>query len=161
MHLTAYKIFQFITVLCFSGLKYFIGLINATFLFNLGFLPSVLLTVAGGMAGVFVFIYLDKLIIHYWRKLRGPKIRKVKITKMRRWIVRVRSTYGLAGIAILTPIFFQVPIGTLIAMRLIKDVKKVSLAMLASFTFFSLVFCGLYYGFGINVSFNLRDVLGL
>ena len=126
-----FKIVEFITVLCLSGLKYFFGLVNATFVCNLGFLPSVLLTISGGMAGVFAFIILDKIAIRLWRRYRKP-ITRVKFTKTRRLIVKVRSTYGLAGIAFLTPLLFQVPIGTIIALRLIKDVKKVSFAMLLS-----------------------------
>jgi hypothetical protein len=157
MHLSAFKIVEFLTVLCLSGLKYFFGLVNATFVCNLGFFPSVLLTITGGMAGVFAFILLDRIAIRLWRRYRKP-ITRVRFTKTRRLIVRIRKNYGLAGIAFLTPILFQVPIGTIIALRLIKDVKKVSFAMLLSFTFFSLIFCGLYYGLGVNLTHEIRHI---
>lgn len=144
------KILEILSVVFLSGIKFSLGLFNATLLLDLGFIPSVLLTILGGMVGVFAFILLDKFIVKYFKKFKKDKIRKVKFSRTRRFIIRVKSSYGLAGIAFLTPILLQVPIGTIIAMRLIKDVRKVSFAMLISFTFFSLVFCSLYYAFGTS-----------
>ena len=139
-------ILEGLVVIIWSALKFVVGLVNATVLFDMGFIPSVLLTVAGGMVGVYVFALLDKTLIRLWHKYIKKKSTKVKFTGFKRWIVRIRAKYGVAGIAFLTPIVLQVPIGTILAMRLIKDLRKVSVYMLLSFTFFSLLFCGLYYG---------------
>ena len=66
-------------------------------------------------------------------------------------MVWIRSRFGLTSIALLTPLFLQVPIGALIAVNITKNYKKVTLYMLCSFTAYSLVFCGLYYSFHVNI----------
>ena len=160
MHPLFYPILEGLSVVLVSSLKFFVGLVNATVLFDLGFIPSVLLTVGGGMAGVFIFAYLDKLLVNLWYKITGKeRATKVKFNRSRRFMIRIRSKYGLAGIALLTPILLQVPVGTILAMRLIKDVRKVSLYMLVSFTLFSLIDCGQYYSFGFQVKDFLLTAL--
>ena len=154
MHAAIVKILEVITVFFFSGIKYILGIFNATVLFKLGFFPSVLVTILGGMAGVFLFALIDRAALKVYHKL-VKKPEKVKFNKRKRWIVRVKSNYGLLGIAFLTPLILQVPLGTIIAMRLIKDLKKVSLAMLLSFSFYSLLLCGTYYG----LTGHFREIL--
>jgi hypothetical protein len=140
-------ILQILAVFGMCMLKYIVGLIIA-FKFNYGFFPTVLLSVAGGMTGFYVFAIFEKTLERFFRRFRKKKDpNKIKISRFMRWLVRIRSGYGIAGIALLTPILLQVPIGTLIAIRLTHNFHKVSLYMLASFTFTSSVLCGLYYGF--------------
>ena len=145
------EIGKILTVLFTSSLKFIFGLI-ISFGWDMGFLPSVLLTIAGGMAGVYFFAILDKTISRLWNKYfaKPNLLNKVKFTTFRRLMVRIKGRYGILGIAFLTPILFQIPIGTILAMRLIKDLRKVSLYMLASLTFFSVLLSGLYYGGGFN-----------
>lgn len=145
------KLLKAVIVLFWSSLKYMVGLFCATS-FNLGFIPSVLITVAGGMAGFFLFAFLGAEIRILWhRYILGRKHKPLKFSKFSRRMVRFRSKFGLASIAILTPIFLQIPIGALLAVNITRNFKKMSLYMLASFTFYSVLFCGLYYSLHINV----------
>lgn len=136
-------------VLGWSALKYMFGIAHTTVIFNLGFIPSMLLTVGGGMVGVWAFGFFDKKLRGWWHHWRGDdkKIKKIKFTKNKRRMVRFRDKFGLAGIAFLTPVLLSVPIGTFMALRLTHNMYRISFFMFVSFIIYSLVFCGLYYGF--------------
>ena len=123
-----------------------LGILQATVLFDLGFIQSVAFTVLGGMVGVLFFALLDRQLLQLWRKVFKVKPKtKIHFNKRKRLLVKIKMKYGLAGIALLTPIILQVPIGTILAMRMIKDIKKVCLYMFISFTLFSVLCCGIYY----------------
>ena len=140
-------ILEILSVFGMCMLKYMLGLIFA-FNFDLGFIPSVLISVAGGMTGFYVFALFEGAIEKLLGRFRKKKPKdKIRINRFARWLVRVRSGYGIAGIALLTPVLLQVPVGTIIAMRLTHNFHKVSLYMLGSFLLTSLILCGLYYGF--------------
>src|SRR5437868_4723475 len=103
-----------IAVFVLSSLKYLAGIIAALSTdFNFGW--SVLLTVAGGMAGVVVFSLIGKTITMFWhqRVMKKKPDGRVKFTKFKRWLVKLRQKHGILGIALLTPPILQVPIGTL------------------------------------------------
>ncbi len=146
------KVFNGVLVLFFSSLKYMVGIFFATNTFNLGFVPSVLITVAGGMAGFFIFALLGAELRILWHKfiLRRPH-HPPRFNKSSRRMVWIRSRFGLASIVLLTPIILQVPIGAMLAVNITKNYRKVTLYMLASFTMYSIVFCGLYYSFHVSV----------
>lgn len=142
-------VLQAIGIVALSGLKFLGGIIWAC-ASEFGFFPAVILTISGGMIGVFVFAFAEKAILRYYQKKNAGL--KVRITKYKRWLVGLKKSIGLTGIALLTPILLQVPIGTLLAMRLIKNTKKVSLYMLGAFVFYSFLLCGLYYYLGFDLS---------
>ncbi len=155
------KILYGILVVVFSGLKYLAGIAFAAAVGNFGFWPCVILTISGGMMGVYLFASFDTKIVDFFNKVfKIKKKTSVKFSKRSRFMVRLRSTYGLAGIAFLTPIILQVPIGTFLAMRLIKNKWKVSLYMLCSFTFYSFTICGCYYFLGPHVKTVMDHILG-
>ncbi|MDZ4838462.1 MAG: hypothetical protein SGJ04_00500 [Bacteroidota bacterium] len=139
------QILKYSSVFLWSGIKFLFALIQAA-AFNLGYWQSILLTVAGGMMGVVVFAYLDKPIVRGWRKIFPAKIStKTKINKKSRMLVRIKKRYGLAGIALLTPIILQVPIGTMLAMRMIGNIRKVLIAMFISFSIYSCIAMTIFY----------------
>jgi hypothetical protein len=151
------KLIKGAIVLFWSSLKYMVGLFCATS-FNLGFIPSVLITVAGGMAGFFIFAFLGVEIRMIWhRYILGRKHHPLMFSKHSRRLVWFKNRFGLTSIALLTPILLQVPIGALLAVNVTKNFKKVSLYMLCSFTMYSVVFCGLYYSLHINVPELVRS----
>jgi hypothetical protein len=148
-------------VIGWSATKFLIGVAHSTVIFNMGFLPSVLLTVGGGMIGVFIFAFFDKKVRWWYHHWRGDDktIKKIKFTKNKRRMVKFRDRFGLAGIAFLTPVLFSVPIGTFMALRFTHNMYKISLYMFLSFLFFSLFFCGLFYGFHAFFMRTFGDIL--
>jgi len=154
------NILQGIVVLLLSGVKFIAGIAWAAFVGKFGFWPCVLLSVSGGMLGVYLFATLDLKILNFFNKLFKIKKRTyVKFSKRARFMVKLKSGYGLAGIAFLTPILLQVPIGTFLAMRLIKNKWKVSLYMLFSFFFYSLTICSCYFFLGPHVKEMMDHLL--
>ncbi len=120
--------------------------------FNLGFFPSVMITVAGGMVGFFIFALLGAEIRILWHKyILRKQHHPPKFNKSSRRMVWIRSRFGLTSIALLTPLILQVPVGAFLAVNITKNYRKATLYMLASFTMYSLVFCGLYYSLHVNV----------
>ncbi len=82
------------------------------------------------------------LEIHYeYVSASAPK--KV-FTKRNRKLVRIWRKYGLFGIALLTPVFLSIPIGTVIANSLVDNRKKIIIYMFFSVLFWSLTMTTLF-----------------
>jgi hypothetical protein len=79
----------------------------------------------------------DKVEVNYVYVDSSKKKNRIFTPRNRR-IVKVWSKYGLAGIAFLTPIIISIPIGTVIATRLVHNKKKIFLYMFLSILFWSL-----------------------
>lgn len=127
------------TVFLLATVKYFYSPLSG-FLLGLSFLETTLTVLAGGIIGFLVFYYLTDLILasilhlkpavvkvttrssrlHYrnWhiKKIRKTKNRKV-FTRRNKFLVRLRRTYGLWGIALLTPVALSIPFGSFLLRR--------------------------------------------
>jgi len=115
-----------------------------------GFFTYYLTTVGGGMVGVVAYDLLLMEILYYIKRKRGIDPTKFKVNKRMRRLVRFRNKFGLAGIALLTPILLQVPVGTILAGSIESNSKKVFLYMFVSFSLYSIVFYVLNAALGIN-----------
>lgn len=136
-------------VFSFSTIKFMMGL--ATSLgFQQGLLPSYISTVGGGIIGVFIFAFAGEMISKLYQKV-FPKKQKKIFTKWNRILVRVRRTFGVPGIAFLTPVL-SIPIGMVIAMSLTKDKWRIAFFMFLSFLIWATVIFVPYYLFNINIS---------
>lgn len=116
---------------------------------GLNFITTVLATIAGMMTSVIAFTYFGE-----WLRLKLLKrwIRTRKnFSPGRRRIVTVWKRYGLAGIAILTPLGLTPIGGTILAVSFGAPKKKIILYMFISATVFAIVFSGVIYLFGDNV----------
>ena len=105
--LSALLVFSFSTVKFMMGLATSLG-------FQQGLLPSYISTVGGGILGVFAFAFAGEMLSKLYQKV-FPKKKKRIFTKWNRALVRVRKTFGVPGIAFLTPVL-SIPIGMVIAM---------------------------------------------
>jgi len=118
---------------------------------------TIIFTSIGGVAGVLFFAYISDLIIHIWKRLYNKYIvrisairnhvenRKVKkserklFTKRNKRFIRIKQSYGLAGIAVLTPFILSIPIGTFLAIRFYNRSKKTLLFLTVSVVFWAIV----------------------
>ncbi len=73
----------------------------------------------------------------------NPRKKKVFTPRNRR-IIKIWQTYGLVGLAALTPIIFSIPIGTFIMARFETNNKKILLYMLISITCWSLLLTSIF-----------------
>jgi hypothetical protein len=124
-------------------------LFSATkFLFSVGYMLTdkgysysftVMILILGGSLGVFIFTFFSEWINKLINKLFKPKSSKKVFTRQNRFIVKIKSKYGLYGIAFLSPIVFSIPIGCFLASRFYGSHQKNIIAMLIAVCFWSLV----------------------
>jgi hypothetical protein len=141
-----------LSVILASGTKF---LLSPLLALSIGFTfkQSLLYTTIGGTAGIFVFAFLGDIIRRYWRYFTmlfvAPFSRKTykqlvhqkgnRFNRRKRLVVRIKDRFGLLGIAFVTPCIISIPIGTILAINIYKNKKKVILYLLGSLLIWSLV----------------------
>ena len=88
----------------------------AVYLFEMSFFETIFYTNLGGLLGIIIFTLISKGIIKilttFWPvSLRNRKKSRKVFTKQNRWLVLIKTKYGLAGIVILTPVLLSIPVG--------------------------------------------------
>lgn len=130
---------KIITVFLLATVKYFYSPLSG-FLLGLNFIETTITVLVGGVIGFLFFYFLTDLLLasmvhikpvvvkvtprstrlHYrnWRikKIRKTKNKKV-FTRRNKFLVRLRRTYGLWGIALLTPVALSIPLGSFLMRR--------------------------------------------
>lgn len=130
---------------------------------SLTYFQAVITCIAGGMLGVYVFTYFSPYVfnaihvvqigIRNFFKKRNPDgtFNKHVVTKRKvftphnRRIVHIWKKYGLIGIAFLSPLIISIPIGSIVAAKLVHNKKKIFLYMFIAISFWSLVMNSFYY----------------
>lgn len=125
--------------------------------YHFNFWESFTVTTGGGIIGILAFYFAGTQITGWWRNftdlaksifLRQPlaEIRKIprrNFTRTRRLIVRVKTRFGLAGIAFITPCLISIPLGTAIAADLFRKRRPVLIYLFISLVFWSLLLNGI------------------
>lgn len=148
---------SFLTVLLalgLSGSKYVIGV--AFILYQgFSFVESLLLTVGGGMLGCIFFGELGNSLKYIYKKIMGKKsensTESTPPNTFQKWVQKIQKSYGLAGIAFITPCILTVPVGAMLATSLFKNRWQVYSYMFVSFMLWSVALCGLYEITGIDI----------
>lgn len=148
------------TVLVVSMFKFLVGvLLSIGYEFH--FWIGVPVTVMGSMLGVFLFTFFGRLIRTFLVRLfRKRRLFRNLSIKRKRMIVHVKNKYGLPGIAFLTPLVLTVPLGTIIAVALGFHWKRIAVAMLISFSLWSLFLFTLYEVLGVDLPGLVADWFG-
>lgn len=143
---------QIISVTLVCTIKFIIGL-GMALAYNFSPFIFYLTTVGGGMIGVFIYLYLWDFILLIKAKLVKPKphIVHIKINKNIRKMVHFSRTWGIYGIALVTPTIISMPVGTLICRAIEKNKWHIKLVMFVSLSFWSLLIITLQYLFHIDV----------
>jgi len=144
------ELIKILSVIGFSATKFMVG-VGLTFTYNFSFFGSLATTIGGGLLGVFIFSYISGLVYKKIGANPDAPVNKVRFSRTKRFLVRVRSKFGLAGIAFLTPIFLTVPVGTFLSLSMTKDRREIVFAMFLSFALWSVLFSGAKYIFNINI----------
>lgn len=116
---------------------------------GLHILTTMIVTVTGMMTSVVAFTYFGE-----WLRMKLLKRwidSRKKFSPNNRRIVTVWKKFGLAGIAVLTPLALTPIGGTLLAASFGAPKGKIILYMLISSIVFAVVFSGAIYVFGENV----------
>ncbi len=100
---------------------------------------TVITLIIGGSIGVLIFTFFSQWLNNIINKVVKPKSSKKIFTRKNRFIVKVKSKYGLYGIAFLSPIVFSIPLGCFLASRFYNSHRKIITAMLTAVLFWSFI----------------------
>lgn len=120
--LNVVEVGKFIGLLGLSAIKFFLApsiIIYAGY----SFWETIALSNIGGISGFFLFYWFGQYIKSFFKRLTKKK-RKFKINKRNRRIVKFKNSYGLYGVAILTPCFFSIPLGAFLASAYFSKTKR-------------------------------------
>lgn len=81
--------------------------------------------------------------IHY-DYIESSEIKRKVFTRRNRRIVRIWKSFGLAGIALITPVILSIPIGTVIANSLVANKRRVIAYMFISILFWSFLMTSVF-----------------
>ncbi len=143
---------QIISVTLVCTIKFIIGL-GMALTYNFSPIVFYLTTVGGGMLGVFIYLYLWDFLLLLKAKFVKPKphIIHIKINKNIRKMVHFSLTWGIYGIALVTPTIISMPVGTLICRAIEKNKWHIKLVMFISLSFWALLIIALQNLFNIDV----------
>ena len=82
----------------------------------------------GGICGTIFFAFLIPEIVKIYYKLLDrifPKRQKKKFGWFNRFVIKIKKTFGIVGIAFLAPPISSIPVGVFLALRFFGDRKKV------------------------------------
>ena len=110
------EIWQIAGLLFFSSIKFFLAP-TAAVIAGYGFVSTVAITFGGASIGFIIFYRFWAFIKRVIASVFKPKKKKKKKTfsKKNKLIVRAKVTYGLIGIALLTPCLIGIPLGAILA----------------------------------------------
>jgi hypothetical protein len=128
--------------------------------YGFGYFETLLITSIGGIIGVSVFFLVSKAAIkavfkakeklqhqkEHELELAGihpPPAKKRIFTWKNKMIVKTVRRFGLAGIALITPVVLSIPLGTFIAFRYFHNKKKVYAYLSLAVLFWSIILSSL------------------
>lgn len=111
---------EILLLLLFSGTKFFLAP-AAALLAGFDLKTTILICGVGGTLGFFFFYYFAVFINRTWSKLFTKK--KKVFSRKNKLIVKVRSSFGMIGVAALTPCLLSIPIGSILAANYYRDNK--------------------------------------
>lgn len=120
-----------VTVLVMSVVKFFFSAL-VSYGFDHTYWQTILLTAIGGCGGTIAFYHMGRRLME-WLRLRYVRRRKQRVltgqaqkpifTRTNRWIVRVKRSYGLLGLAVMPPIL-SIPITSVLAAKYFKHDRR-------------------------------------
>lgn len=152
-------ILKLLHVYLLATVKYFLTFPYAIVI-GLDYTQTIIAVTIGGISGFFFFYYFSGIVIRYYNKhkgviystirkyfmvdltgLFGVKSRKRTVSVKRiRNLVKLRKSYGLWGIIIMTPVVLSIPIGAFLLKKYYSTHKNVLAYMMISILGWSLVF---------------------
>jgi hypothetical protein len=143
-------IFKIIPIFLLCMVKFVVGVPALYAATKWGFLWMFLVSSIAGICGVVSFLFFEKWIFKAWDWFRmkyfppkNPLSKKKLFTRKNRMLVKILNSYGLPGIAFITPTIISIPVGSILAGRLFANHKKVLLYLSLSVILWSAILSGL------------------
>lgn len=155
-------------IILLAAVKYIVTLPYAMII-GVEYKYAILAVLTGGIGGFLFFFYLSKplnrKLIDWWPRIchlvpqkiksryqkycqnRLTKNEKKVFTRRNRRIAKIKSTYGLWGIIIATPVLLTIPIGAFLASKYYAHKKHIVIYMILSIVGWGIVLSGLVHLF--------------
>jgi hypothetical protein len=128
---------KLIGLLLFSALKFFLAPSTAIIAgYNFG--QTILITATGGVTGFLLFFKFGEILQSGFRLVIKAKARK-RFSKRNRLLVKLKSKYGLWGLALLTPCLLGIPLGAFLASAYYRKQKGVLWIFFVFIVFWSFI----------------------
>lgn len=131
-----------------SGVKYLFAVLPLLANSQREWYWDMLIVSSGGTLGVFVFTFLGAILSRYLSKFH---LFRFKYKKLRSF-VKMKNSYGLIGIAILSPVIISIPVGCIISASFEHDKSKIIRYQLLSVIAWSVLLFGIKGLFHINIA---------
>jgi hypothetical protein len=127
-----------------------VGIPLATAL-KFSFLKTLLISGGAGVTGSVVFAYLSDKLLVLWHRLLDRffpnRARPKRFSRTTRFLVKVKKYFGITGIAIISPLFLSIPLGSFFAIRFFGDRQKTLVYMSISSIAWTVLLYFFYNGF--------------
>ncbi|MBL4625578.1 MAG: hypothetical protein JKY42_10635 [Flavobacteriales bacterium] len=145
------EILQLVGVFLISSTK-FLFAPSTTVGFGYTYWETILITVTGGWFGVLIFFFFGKVVIDlFMRNYFKKKEKKSKFTRTNKMIVKVKSNFGILGLALITPVTISIPVGSMLAARYFGESKLAIYFLMGAVVFWSFVLT--------TISFQFKQLL--
>ncbi len=113
-----------IAIVLISIVKYAVGV--GTALAAVDSKTGFILTSIGGILGAVIFVFGGGFLEQWlFRHFRSKTKKKLVFSRKNRFLVQLRKRGGLIVIALISPIFISIPVGSLVAASFIKNKLKI------------------------------------
>lgn len=124
-------------LLVFSALKFFLAP-SAAVVAGYGFWWAIAISSSGGILGFLIFFYFGNWIKQIYQKIKKPKPKKA-FSKKNKFIVKLKQSFGLYGVALLTPCLLGIPLGSALAAAYFSSSKKTLFSFVFSIILWSVI----------------------
>lgn len=132
------EILQLVGVFLISSTK-FLFAPSTTVGFGYSYWETILITITGGWFGVLVFYFFGRVVVDLFMRnyFKKKDAQKPKFTRTNKMIIKVKSKFGIVGLAFISPVTISIPVGSILAARYFGDNKLSIYYLMASIVFWS------------------------
>ncbi len=138
------KLFEIAGLFLLSSVK-FLFAPSTTVAAGYNFVETLIITISGGLFGVFLFFYSGKWIIEKWASFFPKKKTERIFSRKNKFIISTKNKFGIAGLAALMGVI-SIPLAAFLAARYFRYNPRTIPYLVASIciwslglTFFSIV----------------------
>ena len=129
---------QVILLVLFSSVK-FLFAPATVYLSGYNYWETLVITIVGGILGVIVFYYTGAAIFTYINDRFSSGTKKKSFNKRNRLLIKVKSSWGIIGLAIITPCIVSIPFGSLLAARYFRNDPRTVTFLISAVIMWSLI----------------------
>lgn len=132
------EVLRVIGLILFSSVK-FLFAPATVYLSGYNYWETLVITIVGGILGVVVFFYTGSAIFSYINERFSRGTKKKSFNKRNRLLIRVKSSWGIIGLAIITPCIVSIPFGSLLAARYFRNDPRTITFLITAVIMWSLI----------------------